>query len=359
MNWSTRVATAAVGVAVGGAALAVRSARKRKPDELHAGEPLGQLASDRSCTVATDDGMAISVEEVDPVDGGDPDLTVVLVHGFALSRRCWHFQRRDLPESTDPRVRLVLYDHRSHGRSERANVKTSSIEQLASDLDDVIRAVVPTGPIILIGHSMGGMVVMALAERHPDLFADRVRGVALIGTSAGEVGKQGLPRPLLSKYNPVTRIVGRFAEWQPGLVELVRAAGGQLTRRAVRTVGFGSRSVSPSLVDFLVDMLNVTPVRVLADFIETLGSHNRYAALAGLKHCRVLVISGDADWMTPFAHAERIAAELPDAELVRVRGAGHMVMMEQPELVNEHLLGLLRECARGRGAGRKWWWQRG
>ena len=349
-------AIAAAGGAVGlvaATAAAVVLTKRRKADDPYADEPLGELAPDRVSTVAATDGLALSVEEVDPADGGEPDLTAILVHGFALGRGCWHFQRRDLAAMTSPRVAQVLYDHRGHGRSGRSTEADSTIEQLAEDLDEVIRAVAPDGPLVLIGHSMGGMVVMALAELRPELFADRVRGVALIGTSAGEVGKQGLPRPLLSKYNPLTRLIGRVADWQPGLVELVRAAGGQLTRGAVRTVGFGSRDVSPKLVDFLVDMLNVTPVRVLADFIDTLGSHNRYAALAGLRECRVLVLSGDEDWMTPWSHAERIAAELPDSTLVRVRGAGHLVMLEQPEVVTGHLEVLLRECARGRGDSRR------
>ncbi|SDD48322.1 alpha/beta fold hydrolase [Actinokineospora iranica] len=359
MNRLGKVIAAAAGVAaVGGAALAVREVSRRRPDDPYADEPLGQLPPTRTSTVAAADGTALSVEEIDPEDGGKPDLTAVLVHGFAVSRLSWHFQRRDLARLTDPRVRLVLYDHRSHGRSGRADITTSSIDQLAGDLDEVVRAVAPDGPLVLIGHSMGGMVVMGLAERNPELFAERVRGVALIGTSAGEVGKRGLPRPLLSKHNPVTRLVGQLAEWQPGLVELIRAAAGQLTRQAVRGIGFGSTGISPSLVDFLVDMLNVTPVRVLADFIETLGDHNRYAALAGLKHSHVLVLSGDEDLMTPFSHAERINAELPDAHLVRARGAGHMVMLEQPDLVTEHLATLLRECARGLGSGRKRWWRR-
>ena len=348
-----RVAVAAAGGAVGvAAAAAVALSRKRKAEDSYADEPFGELKPDRVSTVAASDGLALSVEEIDPADGGKPDLTAVLVHGFALSRLCWHFQRRDLAAMTRPRVAQILYDHRSHGRSERTDEQGSTIEQLARDLDEVIRAVAPEGPLVLIGHSMGGMVVIALAELFPELFAERVRGVALIGTSAGEVGKQGLPRPLLSKYNPLTRFIGRVADWQPGLVELIRAAGGQLTRGAVRTVGFGSRDVSPRLVDFLVAMLDVTPVRVLADFIDTLGSHNRYAALAGLRECRVLVLSGDDDWMTPWSHAERIAAELPDSTLVRVRGAGHLVMLEQPEVVTGHLEVLLTECARGRGATR-------
>ena len=342
---------ATVGVAVAGTTVAVRATRGSRPEELYPDEPLGKLRPTRESGVAATDGLVLSVEEVDPDDGGTPALTVVFVHGFAMSRLCWHFQRRDLAAQSEPRVRQVLYDHRSHGRSARARADTSTIEQLAADLDEVIRVVAPTGPLVLVGHSMGGMTIMALAEHNPRLFVDRVRGVAFIGTSAGEIGKSGLPRPLLSKYNPWAKVLGGVADWQPGLVELVRAAGGHLTRRAVRTLGFGSRSVSPSIVDFLMSMLDVTPVRVLADFIDTLGSHNRYAALAGLRHCRVLVLSGDEDHMTPFAHAERIALELPDATLVKARGAGHTVMLEQPDLVTGHLLTLLRECARGRGAG--------
>jgi pimeloyl-ACP methyl ester carboxylesterase len=344
----------AIGIAAGGTALAVAVAKRRRehPEDPLETEPLGELRPTRTCTVAATDGVPIAVEEVDPADGGKPALTVVFVHGFALSRRCWHFQRRDLAESLDPRVRLVLYDQRSHGRSGRADPRSSTIDTMADDLAEVLRVMVPTGPIVLVGHSMGGMTIMGLAEKDPDLFADRIAGVALIATSAGEVGKQGLPRPLLSKHSPVARSVGQLAEWQPGLVELIRGAGGRLTRRAVRLLAFGTRGVSSRLVEFVVDMLNVSSVGALTDFVPTLSSHNRYAALAGLAHCRVLVVSGDKDRLTPFQHAERIAAELPDAELVCVPGAGHMIMLEQPELVTGHLIELIRSC---KGKWRKWW----
>ena len=341
-----------LGIAATATAVALRRRHVKADDPLR-DEPLGALAPDRAYTVAADDGTPLSVEEVDPAQGR-PELTAVFVHGLALSRRSWHFQRRDLAALDRPCVRQVFYDHRSHGRSTRGPVGTSTIDQLATDLDAVLRAAVPDGPIVLIGHSMGGMTIMALAEQRPELFAERVRGVALIATSAGEVGKRGLPRPVLSKHNPLTRRIGQLAEWQPGFVELVRSAGGQVTRRAVRLLAFGGADVSPSLVDFMVDMLDVTPVAVLADFVETLGSHNRYAALAGLKHCRVLVLSGDADRFTPFSHAERVAAELPDAHLVRVEGTGHMVMLEQHETVNEHLAELFAACVKGQG-WRTWW----
>jgi pimeloyl-ACP methyl ester carboxylesterase len=194
---------------------------------------------------------------------------------------------------------------------------------------------------------MGGMTIMALAEQRPELFADRVRGVALIGTSAGEVGRQGLPKPLLSRYNLITRTVGGFAAWQPELVEWIRSAGDGLTRQGVRRLAFGDRSVSSAQVDFMVRMLDDMSVPVMTHFVPALGTHNRYAALAGLRHCEVRVLSGDEDRLTPFAHAERIAAELPNAILVRAAGAGHVVMLEQHTLVTGELIALLRDCVGG------------
>ena len=362
-KWVGAVIGGAIGIAAAGTAIAgVVVARRKDRAETESEPPremFGRLRPDRTYPVLTEDGITLSVEEVDPADGGRPDLVVVYVHGFALSRKSWHFQRRALALHTEPRVRQVLYDQRSHGQSQRANEESSTIDRLGLDLGEVLDEIGDDLPIVLVGHSMGGMTIMALAEQRPELFAERVCGVALIGTSAGEIGKQGLPRPLLSRYNPVTRNLGRLADWQPGLVEFVRAAGGGLTRRAVRTLAFGDKDVSSRLVGFMMEMLNGNPVRVLADFIDTIGTHNRYAALAGLKHAHVLVLSGDADRMTQFSHAERIAFELPDAELVRVRGAGHMVMLEEPQLVNDHLVMLLQQCAYGRDAARRKWWRRG
>jgi pimeloyl-ACP methyl ester carboxylesterase len=334
----------ALGIALTAAAVTVVSKRRGRSEDSLIDRPLGELEPDHRSTVAADDGVPLAVSEINPTAGREPELTVVGVHGFALSQRSWHFQRRDLSELSDPAVRQIYYDHRGHGLSGEASHEASTIEQLAVDLDAVLRAVAPEGPLVLVGHSLGGMTIMELARQNPELFADRVRGVAFIATSAGGLGATGLYRGLLSKYNPFTRGVGGLAGWQPGFVEFVRAAGGQLTRQAIRRLAFGDRDVSSELVDFMLEMLAVTPVRVLVDFIETFNTHNRYDALAALRHAQVLVISGDSDRITPFAHAERMAVELPNARLVKVAGAGHMVHMEQPEFVDRQLIELIRDC---------------
>ncbi|MER7014385.1 alpha/beta hydrolase [Saccharopolyspora sp. NPDC000359] len=346
LAWTSGVLGAAItGAAVGVVAHSTRAAR-RDPDD---GEPLGRLRPDRQSTVAADDGVPLAVQEVEPVDGGSPELTVVLVHGFALDSRCWHFQRRDLPELTDPRVRVVQYDQRSHGRSGHSSKRNSTIDQLGRDLDAVLRAMAPKGPIALVGHSMGGMTIMALAEQRPELFRDRVRAVALIGTAADSVGAAGLPRTWLSRVNPVPRGLALLSSVQPELVERTRRVGDRITWRLVRSLAFGDRAISPVVVDLVAEMIGATTVEVVTDFLETISLHDRKTALAALRTCEVLVLSGDTDRVTPFSpHAEVLATELPDATLVRVEGAGHPVMLERPGLVTEQLTALLRRAVRRR-----------
>ena len=95
---------------------------------------------------------------------------MVFVHGFCLNLDCWHFQRaayRGL-------VRTVYYDQRSHGRSGRSDREHADIDQLGRDLKQVIDQVAPDGPVVLVGHSMGGMSIVALAEQFPELIGDRV-----------------------------------------------------------------------------------------------------------------------------------------------------------------------------------------
>lgn len=111
--------------------------------------------------------------------------TVVFSHGYCLSQDSWHFQRSALRGA----VRTVHWDQRSHGRSSRGHgqidgTEPVTIDLLGRDLKAVLDAAVPEGPIVLVGHSMGGMTVMALADQFPEYVAERVVGVALIGTSA-------------------------------------------------------------------------------------------------------------------------------------------------------------------------------
>lgn len=146
---------------------------------LHAVDELDSAAPDRRVVVA-DDGVRLHVE----IDG-DPGapVTVVLCHGLLLDNTSWQLQRAVLKR----KARVVAWDQRGHGRSGRGPCEHSSIDQTGRDLHAVLEQVVPEGPVVLVGHSMGGMTLMALAEQRPELFGDRVVGVVLIATSAGPV----------------------------------------------------------------------------------------------------------------------------------------------------------------------------
>jgi pimeloyl-ACP methyl ester carboxylesterase len=351
---------AATGAAVGVATRWSRLAKERRvPAELDtdhgplAPADIGLLPAGTPWSVTADDGVRLSAEVIEPPEGQRAELTVVFVHGFALDRRCWHFQRRLLGELPDGRARLVFYDHRSHGRSERASRASCTIAQLGADLDAVLRTLAPDGRLVLVGHSMGGMSIMALAERHPELFAERVAGVALLCTSAGEVASSGLPGTFLSRRNVLTRMVGGLAGWQPRLVERARAMVSDLIWGVTRAYAYGDRTVDSWLVDFVHTMISLNAVDALVDFVDTLNTHDRVAALPALMETETLILGGDADRIIPMRHSEVIAAELPGATLVRLPGVGHMAMLELPEAVNEALTELLAKAARPTGILRR------
>jgi pimeloyl-ACP methyl ester carboxylesterase len=156
------------------------------------------------------------------------------------------------------------------------------------------------------------------------------------------VGSTGLHGALLSRHNPLTRGVGLLARLQPKLVEGVRKVAGEVIWAITRSLAYGDRNVEPWLVDLVDTMISTNAVDALTDFVDTVGSHDRIAALPALATCEVLVAAGDADRVIPVSHSDVIAAELPDATLVRFEGAGHLPMLEQPVRMDEALADLLR-----------------
>jgi pimeloyl-ACP methyl ester carboxylesterase len=344
----------ATGAAVSAAAWWSRLARERRcapdhPDGQERPAGLGMLPPGIAWSVTADDGVRLAAEVIEPLSGRRAEVTVVLVHGFALDRRCWHFQRRALAVLSDPAVRVVLYDHRGHGGSERAARDTCTIAQLGADLDAVLRTLAPQGRVVLVGHSMGGMTIMALAERDPGLFTKRVAGVVLMCTSAGEVASAGLPATFLSRRNPLIRVVGTLAGMAPRTVERIRRLLKDLVWGVTRAYSYGNRAVDRSLVDFVYTMISANGVDALVDFVDTLNTHDRIAALPGLLDCRTLIVTGDADRVIPPRHSEVIAVELPAARLLRLPGVGHMAMLEQPDDVDRALVELVTEVTRPAG----------
>ncbi|HST47542.1 alpha/beta fold hydrolase [Jatrophihabitans sp.] len=307
--------------------------------------------------VRTDDGIDLHYEEVGTAASGDPaeaPVTVLFVHGYTLSLGAFVFQRRALTAAFGTRVRQVFYDQRSHGRSARAPAQSCTLEQLGHDLYSVIDQLVPAGDIVLVGHSMGGMTVMALASQHPELFAGtgRVRAVVLVNTSSGDLKNLtlGLPSALARLHAPVLPIVLRRAAKNAALIEQVRAMGGDLAWGMTKRLSFASADVDPAVVAYCTTMISATPVDVVADFYPTLMAHDGRLGLRNLRNCPVLVIGADSDAMTPLAHSQAIARELPEARLIVAENSGHLLMLEHPDVVNAPLVELVGSVLAGRPA---------
>ncbi|MFI7618570.1 alpha/beta fold hydrolase [Nonomuraea terrae] len=330
------VGAASAGVAA--AALAKRYAvgRIRLRHDPEASEPFGELRG-RQRTLITSDGKALHVE----VDGPeDAPLTIVFCHGYCLSLESWHYQRKDLREN----YRVVLWDQRSHGRSQRAGADDSTIDRLGEDLAEVIEEFVP-GPCVLVGHSMGGMTIMALADRHPHLFGDKIRAVALISTSAGKLAELtlGLPAMLSKVVHKLAPTTVSMLGKRGSLIDKTRNAGSDIAFLFTRYFGFGdSGNVSPTVVDFAESMIRQTPTEVVADFYPALMNHDKLSALHVLDPVPTAILVGDSDWLTPPDHSKAIASALPKAQLTEVPDTSHLIQLERPGVVNDALRDLVK-----------------
>ncbi|MFF1598103.1 alpha/beta fold hydrolase [Streptomyces mirabilis] len=365
-NWrKAGIAGVAIGVVAAGAAAGVaierltvgRGMRNKARLALDSTGPYGSLRGTPGKAYA-DDGTELYYE-VDDIEQdvtftprrrrlfgrkAPAPVTVVFSHGYCLNQDSWHFQRAALRGV----VRTVHWDQRSHGRSGRGVAQTKdgtavSIDQLGQDLKAVIDAAVPEGPIVLVGHSMGGMTVMALADRYPDLVRERVVAVALVGTSSGRLGEVNFGLPVAG-VNAVRRVlpgVLKALGQQAALVERGRRATADLFAGIIKRYSFASRDVDPAIVRFAERMIEGTPIDVVAEFYPAFTEHDKTEALAYFAELPVLVLAGVGDMVTPSEHSEAIADLLPDAELVLVPDAGHLVMLEHPEVVIDRLADLL------------------
>src|SRR5580704_12376382 len=328
---ATGIAAAGVGAVIAAEKIAV--GRMRTQPDPAAAEPFGCLRG-RPVPVTADDGVPLYTE----ISGlEDAPVTLVFCHGYTLSQDVWHYQRQDFAAE----ARLVFWDQRGHGRSGRSPRGHVSIDQLGADLAAVLAATVPPGgTAILIGHSMGGMTIMALAASQPELFGTTVAGVVLISTAAAQVDAVSwLPAPL----RPAARVAsaplllgsarGRRAE----LVERFRQSAGDLAFLSTRLIAFGDPDISPAAVDFLERVIRSTPIDVIAEFFLALRDHDKAAALPVLGRVPVAILAGGSDRMIPARLTEALAEGIPGAALVVVPGAGHAIILERPDIVTEEI----------------------
>ncbi|POX57047.1 alpha/beta hydrolase [Streptomyces sp. Ru71] len=286
--------------------------------------PYAPPAPARTLTVTSADGARLHVEVHGPVD--DPDApAVVLAHGWTCSTAFWAAQIRAL--SADHRV--IAYDQRGHGRSPAS--ATCSTDTLADDLEAVLKATLAPGErAVIAGHSMGGMTVMAAAER--DAFREHAAAVLLCSTGSSRLVAQATVVPIRA---------GRLRTWLTKHILGSRAPLGPITPLALRilkyaTMGPGS---APHMVEACARIVHGCPRTARHTWSQVLDALDLDQ---GVRELRVptAIVAGTADRLTPPAHARSLAAALPDcAGLTELPGIGHMTPVEAPELVT----GAIRE----------------
>jgi pimeloyl-ACP methyl ester carboxylesterase len=309
--------------AVAGAAALARRRRTAPAGEWPAVEA-------RESTVTADDGTTLHVAVSGPEEASG---TVVLAHGYVLGSRLWDHQVAALAQAR-PDLRVVVYDQRGHGRSARAAKGSATIEQLGKDLRAVLDAEA-RGPVVLAGHSMGGMTIMSLVEQYPDEVGDRVVGAALVSTSGGGLAEVdwGLP----------PRIAARIRAGLPAGMEQARrwedAGRKALPQPFLRPLLFG-KGADPTAVRTALEVYTGNSAHTVADFFETFPEHDRIAALSALSEVPVTVLVGTKDRICPLEHSRALAEALPHARFRVYPGAGHMLQLERPADVSAELIAL-------------------
>ena len=298
----------------------------------------------RVAAVPTRDGAVLHAV----VDGSDDaPVTVVLAHGWTLAQAAWDDVAPLLrSRATAGQLRLIRYDQRGHGRSTwgryASDVGELSIDQLGADLGDLLDALAPTGPVVLAGHSMGGMTIMCLAAARPELLGDQVRGVALVSTAAGGLAPAGnapaerLRRELVPRAVPVAIGAARVLERLRHLLPPSHPRH----RKLVRDLLYGADATDDMVVAG-AELMHATTVRAFAAFYPALGEHDKHEDIPALGRIPVEILVGEQDKLTPARHSRQLAEVLPDAALHVVPRTGHMLPQERPRLVAEAIERLL------------------
>ncbi|MGB0969463.1 MAG: alpha/beta fold hydrolase [Mycobacterium sp.] len=271
--------------------------------------------------VATSDDVQLAVRDFAP---RVVRHTVVLLHGLFVTDAVWSRQIDYLVRRYGNGVRVISYDHRGHGRSDHAPIDSYCIDQLASDLADVLTALNVRGPLTVVGHSMGGMTALAyLARPNADRPVDP-QGLVLVATAAGKLAQRGLGRllatrgsgALLTLVNHIPRkaliaLAGPLCSTLSKVWPAQRALLAAVARAATRT-----------------------PIPTAVGFLPALSSYDQYRTLGDIR-AKTVVVSGGTDSLTPASHSRDLAGAIPGAAHVHLPRAGHTLPREVPDIVND------------------------
>jgi pimeloyl-ACP methyl ester carboxylesterase len=282
------------------------------------------------------DGTRLRVESHGRAGGP----TVVLTHGWGTDAREWQYATEELGD----RFRVLAWDLRGLGGSGEPPDREYALERMAGDLDAVVEAA-GDEPVVLVGHSIGGMIIQTYCRLFPHRLGPRVVGLVLVNTT---------------HTNPArTTVFGEVARWLQGplwvpllhltiwlspLVWLMNWLSYQngTTHLLTMAVGFGGHE-SRGQLDLAARFTPMASPAVLARGVLAMFRFEETATLPTIP-VPTLVVTGDVDRVTVPAASRTISRSIPNAELVELRPAGHMAPLEQHGPLAQALAAFCGRC---------------
>ena len=276
-------------------------------------------------TVTGATGANLHVESLGPPDGAP----IVLTHGAASDTTVWFNAKSDLSK----RFRVIAWDLPGLGRSKPASLDKVGLDEYATDLATVI--VLTDRPVVLVGHSMGGMTIQTLARDNPDFFRRHVAGVVLVNTTyTNPLKTMILPRLAQALRFPVIEPLCNLMIWLQPLAWL-GAWNSYLngTSHIANRIGFG-RYVTRSQLNHMTLISTRNPPASIGKGNLAMFRWDATGALAKTG-VPVLVLAGDIDIVTKPEAGRAIADMTPTATYRVIEGVNHMGFMERPDVYNQ------------------------
>jgi len=284
--------------------------------------------------------------------GLEPAGALVLTHGWCVTEAIWHYQKEAF--GAGPHT-LVTWDLPGHGHSTpMAKGRLSldiAVDALARVIDEVKEP-----DVLLVGHSLGGILTLGYLERHPETARERVRGIVPASTPLMHHDASGKRRLPGAQVRSELVSLGMQLAVENSLVDgwFAREAGSSDQRaasyRLIRT-GFGPRP-SPSQVRFVRDMAASIPPQVRADTFRAMREFDLRARLPGMR-VPALVLAGAHDRLVVPEESRELAALLPKAHMEELPDAGHALFLERAEEFNRLVGRFAARRLRRNGAGAK------
>ncbi|WP_013334296.1 alpha/beta fold hydrolase [Gloeothece verrucosa] len=267
------------------------------------------------------DGSEIHIEFY-----GSPDAPpLILTHGWGPNSTVWYYLKKQLAHH----YRLILWDLPGLGKSSHPKNRDYSLEKYARDLEAVL-ALAGNRPAILLGHSMGGMILLTFCRLFPEYQRRQVAGIILVDTTYTNPLKttifnriiKRLQKPLIE---PLLYTVIALSPlfW---LMSLLSYLNGMMYL-TTELSGFTGHETRGQL-DFSTRLGLLASPGVLARGVLAMFNFDETETLSTIE-LPVLVIAGESDISTLKSANRRISIDIPNAELVVLKPGGHMALMER------------------------------